>query len=234
MFNPNFNSYYKKLANYSLHWLPGDTKTLYEKNLKENYQLLKSNNWIDSSFTYKFNSHGFRCDEFTDNPTVMFLGCSFTIGIGIPEETTWTNVVSKKLNMNCANLGQAAGSSDTAFRLCLGWIDIIKPQVVCLLPPHGIRLELVNNNSIHHYHARGDHISEYYDNFLKDWSVDDNNDYFNTLKNTIAIESICTSRNIKYVSLEMEKFSKLDLARDLAHWGTVSNNNFAEYALTKF
>ena len=99
MFEPNYNSYYKEYANKSLDWLPMDTKELYEKNLKEKYQLLKQHDWIDKSFTYKFNSHGFRCEEFTNKPTIMVLGCSFTCGIGLPIEFIWPELISKNLNL---------------------------------------------------------------------------------------------------------------------------------------
>ena len=127
-----YTSIYKKYASRSLNWLPMDSEELYLNNLKNpaQYELLKTHNWIDSNFTYKFNANGFRCNEFTSDPTIMFIGCSHTIGIGLPEDNTWPSIVSKKLNMACANLGQGGGSADTAFRLCHGWIDQIKPKIV--------------------------------------------------------------------------------------------------------
>jgi hypothetical protein len=245
MFTPNHNSHYKIYANKTLDWLPMDTKELYEKNLKENYESLKQNNWIDKSFTYKFNSHGFRCEEFTAEPTMMFLGCSFTCGTGLPIESIWPELVSKKLNMRCANLGQSGGSNDSSFRLCHGWIDIIKPQIVVLLNPPGIRLEIIDAVVMRHlYPTWIRNTSTAYKDFLKDWIRDDNNNYFNKLKNSLAIENLCKERNIKFVFLEGEELTKiqidlskelgyLDRARDLAHRGILSNKNFAEYALTK-
>lgn len=66
--------------------------------------MLEKNNWINNSFTYSFNRDGFRCKEFTDGPNIMFLGCSLTVGIGIPESTRWTDIVADKLNLRCANI----------------------------------------------------------------------------------------------------------------------------------
>jgi len=230
MFKPNYNSFYKEHANKSLDWLPMDTKELYEKNLKEKYQLLKQHDWIDKSFTYKFNSHGFRCNEFTDKPTIMFLGCSFTCGIGLPIEFIWPELLSKNLNMHCANLGIGGGSNDAAFRLCNGWIDIINPQLVILLPPPPDRLELLNSTTINNLSLSWEQST---DSFLKEWIMDDNNSYFNNLKNKLAIQNICVTRNIKFLALEFGQMHSVDLARDLSHSGIKSNKIFAEHILTK-
>jgi len=230
-FKPNYDSHYKMHANKSIDWLRMDTKELYEKNLKENYNLLKKNNWIDKSFTYKFNSHGFRCEEFTTDPTIMFLGCSFTCGIGLPIENIWPEIVSNKLNMRCANLGQGAGSNDTAFRLCHGWIDNIKPKIVVLLNPPGIRLEMIDACFMRHLSPS--HVNSTYHVFLKDWARDDNNSYFNSLKNTLAIENLCRARDIKFIILETNAFIRNDFARDLAHFGVLSNSKFAEYVISR-
>jgi len=230
MFKPNYDSFYKKYTNQSLDWLPMDTKALYEKNLKEKYQLLKVNNWIDKSFTYKFNSHGFRCEEFTNDPSIMFLGCSFTCGIGLPIETIWPELVSKHLNMRCANLGQGGGSNDTMFRLCHGWIDIVNPKIVFVLNPPGIRFEIVDESNIDSLSIAWGYK---YRTFLSDWSKDDNNNYFNNLKNNLAIENLCKARNIKYVLLDCNQFPKIDAARDLSHAGVLSNKKFTEYAINQ-
>ena len=230
MFEPNYNSYYKEYANKSLDWLTMDTKELYEKNLKEKYQLLKQHDWIDKSFTYKFNSHGFRCEEFTNKPTIMVLGCSFTCGIGLPIEFIWPELISKNLNMHCANLGIGGGSNDTAFRLCNGWIDVIRPQVVILLRAPPDRLELLSSTTMQNLSLAWE---EQTDTFLRDWIMDDNNSYFNDLKNRVAIQNICATRNIKFLSLEGNQMPLKDLARDLSHYGIKSNKLFAEYVLTK-
>jgi hypothetical protein len=207
-----------------------DSKKLYKRNLKENYKLLEDNNWINKSFTYKFNSHGFRCDEFTAQPTIMFLGCSNTCGIGLPIESIWPELVSKQLNMRCANLGQGAGSNDTMFRLCHGWIDVINPKIVCVLNPPGIRIETVNAFNIEFLSVAW---SNSHTSFLTEWGKDDNNHYFNTLKNNYAIENMCKERKIKYTIIDNTEFLtyRVDCARDLFHCGTSSNKNFAEFVL---
>ena len=67
-------------------WYPTDSLSAYNP-----VQLDGKQNYTKDAFEYKFNSEGFRCDEFTtqsDLP-IMFMGCSFTEGIGLPLHHTW-------------------------------------------------------------------------------------------------------------------------------------------------
>jgi len=224
------SSYFKRNSGQSLDWCPSDTEELYNKNYKENFELLKSSGWIDRKFKYTFNSHGFRCEEFTNEDSIMFLGCSYTMGIGLPIEDTWSNIVAKKVNLQYVNLAIGGGSNDTAFRFCLGWIDRIKPKMVIFLEPPGFRIELVNGhkNKIVSINDRGR-----YPEFINEWNLTDDNNYLNALKNNLAIQALCDIRNIKYFHF---KFNQLtdnwsDWARDLMHPGPNTHLRFAHYVI---
>jgi len=224
---PNYDSFYKQYCNTKLKWLSMDTEELYKINLAEHKHLLEKNNWIDNPFTYSFNSKGFRCNEFTSNPTIMFLGCSFTCGIGLPVDAIWPELVANTLGMHCANFGQGGGSSDTAFRLCHGWIDRIKPKIVIFLQPPGIRWELVCDKNLEFLGFANDSF-KYFD-YKAQWGIDENNNYFNKTKNSLAIEHLCNSRQIKF--LKFNSFLSADsedLARDLKHSGIKSHQLFAK------
>lgn len=231
----NFDSIYKKHSNLILDWLPMDTKDRYEKNLISNYEKLKENNWIDNKFTYKFNSLGFRCDEFTNDPTIMFLGCSYTCGIGLPLETIWPEIVAKHFNMKSANFGVGGGAADTAFRYCLGYIDSIKPKAVVYLKPEGTRLEIAIDNEIvpiNVYSYKANDYNVLIRQFFKLWLIgEENNSYFNNEKNSLAMRYLCSIRNIPFVELNFKKMITLDLARDLGHDGVKSHTNFSRYAI---
>ena len=208
-----------------------DTLELYRENLSKNRILLEKNNWIDNPFTYSFNSNGFRCDEFTSDSTILFLGCSFTCGIGLPIDTIWPELVAKQLNMQCANLGQGGGSADTAFRLCHGWIDQIKPKVVVFLQPPGIRWELITNDQIKLLIAGSE--LKFADEYTKNWVIDDNNHYFNTTKNVLAIESMCNFRQIKFLKFNSLPCIDDDRARDLVHSGRKTHRLFADQVIAE-
>jgi hypothetical protein len=243
-----YRSYYYEHRNQILHWNGSDTKDLYEKNLKNNYSELKKYGWIYNHFTYKFNSLGFRCDEFSDQPTLMALGCSYTMGIGLPVDKIWPELLAKDLNMKCANLGIGGGSLDTAFRMCEGYIDIINPKLVVLLEPPPARTEIFfhsDNNipsRIGHWmidHSNSNIIFEdSIIDFTKIWITQENNYYFNREKNILAIKRLCMERNIKFICEPHTELHYIDkppesLARDLMHAGITSHEYFVKKLLSK-
>ena len=224
---PNYDSFYKNLANKTVDWLPMDTEELYKKNLDKRHGDLVLQGWIDNHFTYEFNSHGFRCKEFTDKPSIMFLGCSFTMGMGLPVDLIWPELVSKNLNLQCVNLGIAGSSADTAFRLCHGWLDKINPNTVIFMQPPGIRCELVTDDSIKNVDIEDPSTKE----FIKLWTVDENNNYFNTEKNTLGIQMLCTAKGIKFVTVNANTLTSSysnSFGRDLCHPGIDRHRVFAE------
>lgn len=232
----NFISNYSKFSGMELEWLPSDTKSLFESNIKDRFDDLEKFGWLSKRISYKFNSQGFRCEEFTDKGTAMFLGCSNTMGIGIPFDETWAYIVAKNLKLQNANLGLGAGASDTAFRMCLGYIDSIKPKIVIYNQPPPSRLEIMYNDS---FQVILPNIKCSYssDEFIKKFWLHEDNSELNRLKNMLSIKFMCSQRNIKFIYTEnyMEPLNGTcdDLARDLAHKGTNYNRVFANLVLAK-
>jgi hypothetical protein len=98
----------KHHVNQTLDWLPTDTKESYEKLIQdpEHLAYFVEQGWDQpGAITYRFNSHGFRADEFDGGPYMLALGCSFTIGIGLPDQDTWARQTATALGLKCANLG---------------------------------------------------------------------------------------------------------------------------------
>jgi hypothetical protein len=160
----------------------------------------------------------------------MFFGCSLTIGIGIPWESTWSYMVSKSLGLNCFNLGQGGASNDTAYRLASNWIKLIKPKVVVFMNTPGPRTELIVHDK---FKTINIHYKEYYnDNMFHDWISTDLNSLLNQEKNTLAIKQICNDLGIKFVShAPFGQEDYFDLARDLVHPGINSNVAMSEKIL---
>lgn len=114
-------------------WCPMDTE--------RNYRSIQPNgdtNYLPTDISYKFNSCGFRCDEFTDEADIriLFMGCSFTEGIGLPLEDIWTTLFLNKIKSLPQNIGKkipywtiAAGGTGIDFtaRVLCNYIDTIKP-----------------------------------------------------------------------------------------------------------
>ena len=131
------------LANQTVCWHGTDQEEVYKKNLKINLAELQSNNWVDRPITYKFNSYGFRADEFeSPGSNVMFIGCSHTEGTATPLELTWGSVLEKQLKIQIVNLG--VGSSNAVFckKNIMSWVTSrsLLPKFVVVQWPNPFRL----------------------------------------------------------------------------------------------
>jgi len=226
----NFDSYYLSYANYTLNWLPMDTEERFNKNLKTNYDKLLEYGWIDKQFTYKFNNLGFRCEDFKSNTDIMFLGCSFTKGIGLPLEDTWAYKVSNRLNMSYANLAMGGSSSDAAFRMCLGYIKRLNPKICIYLEPPGVRFEFISNNHFEAISIRQHNLEPGIIKLL--WRDDDHSDITKT-KNTLAIQQLCDLNNVKFIKFNADEINQDDKARDLAHPGVEANDIFSNKVIER-
>jgi len=232
-------SYYYAYKGQVLDWLPMDTEERYNNNLLNNKKELEKHGWLENyKFKYSINSYGFRSEEFTDEPSVMYLGCSHTVGIGLPVEDTWPRLTSKRINLKCMNLGVGGAALDTMFRLSTYWVERLKPKIVVLYAPMKLRLEIaVNQKDPYNYKFLiPQSIKKFpeYKPFLEKWFAAEENYELNHLKNSLAIEYICLKNNIKFVNLTEYKMQwKKDLARDLEHAGKVQNQLLSDYAVEK-
>lgn len=221
-------------AGKELGWLPSDTKELFEKNLDKNYNLLKKYNCLDLDISYKFNKDGFRSNEFFQKDNVIFLGCSYTFGIGLPLKNTFAQIVSNTIGLECFNLALPASSNDTAFRLSYIWIKKLNPKLVILIAPNNIRFELlihdrVSNEIESRFITTIDQLANTANKSL--WANTDQNGLINKEKNILAIKHICDSLKIKFLLFDVDNIFAIDKARDLLHPGIESNKNFAHKIL---
>lgn len=219
---------YENYADKELLWLPMDTKELYKQNLKTKFELLKSQGWVDADISYKFNSTGFRSKEFVSNDSIVFLGCSFTVGVGLPVEKIFPEIVSSSVKLDCYNLGVGGASADTCFRLAYYWLPRIQPKMVIAMLPSLHRLELYDNKDFHHHRPT----------IAKDSSdciLSEEYCYLNQQKNSLAIEQLCNNLRIKFLNYKLERdFIQVpdDFARDLSHLGCKSHAATAQMILS--
>jgi hypothetical protein len=222
------------LANQEVDWNGTDSEELYQKNLRTNPAELAQYNWINRLIKYKFNSHGFRADEFdSTEPGVMFLGCSHTLGVGLPVESTWAHVVSTSLKLKNYNISVGGSSNDTAFRLAHHWIEQLKPSLVLFLSPERTRFELhTDDDKIIDLSVRS-HTVAMANDFMRHWYSNDTNSDMNYLKNTLAVKQLCSERGIKYIQREASTIHLRDKARDLQHYGEKTHWHIAAMFLNK-
>lgn len=137
-------------------WYPTDSKENYIKGLRlQDTKAGAHPNAVcpynERSFGYEFNSNGFRCDEFeyilnNKLDSIIYFGCSFTFGIGLPEEHIWTSIVHDKIErmegkrLNKINLGMPGSGIDYIRYMAGKAIKKFKPKYVFTYAPPFPRL----------------------------------------------------------------------------------------------
>lgn len=118
------------------YWYSSDTDLIYDRNKKQNLDTLNYYGWTDDVvIEYGINSEGFRTDEFTEPRDILWIGCSSTFGVGIPEENTFADIVSKEMNMTYYNLSRPAIGWEFYYRKIKDFIDVLQPKFVFVVEP---------------------------------------------------------------------------------------------------
>lgn len=96
-----------------------------------------------AEYSYKWNSDGFRSVEFADKPEIIALGCSITLGQGLPVNLIWPELLKHKLQQNglnysVANLGDHGASAVSLISNLFSMLYKYeyKPKyIICNFPP---------------------------------------------------------------------------------------------------
>lgn len=243
---PHFGQH---LANQELEWLPTDTKENYEKLIQdpEHQRYFSALGWDQpGAITYKFNSYGFRADEFDDQPCMVALGCSYSVGIGLPDQVTWARQTATALDLKCANLSWGGYSADSCFRLAEYWVPRLKPKYVCMLVPPRHRIEVLLDTStksqlpveVFMPQSQSSLFSPN-DHYLKHWFLNDENARINQTKNVLAIRQMCADLNIPCTVYNAEDHmwwsrEEIGYARDYMHGGPIIHNQIAEKMINDY
>lgn len=216
---------------------PPGTETQFSKLDLDSEELFNKNKptgWTADSFSYKYNSHGFRSREFDVNhskPVILGFGCSFTNGVGIPFEDTWLEQLGNKFTEYTPyNAGLGGASADTIARLACGMIPIIKPTIVAILWPSMYRFETYEKNAV----FNGPWLNE-----PMNLQFEDSTAYNNQMKNKLIIELLQKIHGFELLSIDTDLIFDVyghnwPKARDGAHfareWHTqVANDFYLEY-----
>lgn len=114
---------------------------------------------------YRFNAHGYRSREFdaardADTLTVLALGASEVMGIGVPQDRAFPAVFARLLGESLGrpaiewNLGVGGSSSDYIARVLVSALPVLRPDVVLMTFPHQARRELLGDDGRIHFYNR--------------------------------------------------------------------------------
>ena len=219
---------YTKKAGRVFEWDTSDSQQAYLKNLTdpELKQKLIELGFVDCPIEYKFNSHGFRTEEFKNSIDAVCFGCSFTMGTGVHTIDTWPAQLAQLTGLKIANLGHAGSSNDTAFRFAEHYLKFLRPRYAIWLQTDMHRIELIDQaNSVTLNLLASDNqnpcANDYY---TKIWFSGDTNHRLNLEKNTRAFQHLCKELQIKFIILDRGQVPPHGLfphssARDLTHPG---------------
>lgn len=227
--DPKFHPFYQ-FRNQEVNWLSTDSEQAFNHNLKSSRVQLEEYGWLERKITYKFNSEGFRCEEFAPVDCMVFLGSSIPMGIGLPVNQIYPTIVANQLGLKPYNLALGGTSNDTAFRIGLHWISKLNPKIVVFDSEFAERFELLTSYSYKHFIP-----SVVDDSFYRTWLSAEENSYLNKQKNVLATQALCTTLGIKFVNIDPanNKGPKHgSMARDLLHPGTLNHKHTA-YNLLK-
>jgi len=178
--------------------------------------------WQADSFTYKYNSCGFRSQEFdltNTKPVILTLGCSHTVGVGVPQSNNWPEQLGSTYfpDHNVWNAGLGGASADTVARLAVNMIPIIKPDIVAIMWPSLYRFETYKNNAV----FNGPWLDE-----PLNLQFEDNTTFNNQTKNKTILDLLQNIYGFKLLSLDWDDTTNkvyTDVswtkARDGAHFG---------------
>jgi hypothetical protein len=224
-------SLYKDYKNNTIEWCGSDNEHNFNKNLKENYDILKKYGWVDKKVIYKFNSDGYRCPEFTSTGGIAFFGCSFTLGEGVPVENTWTYLVSSKIKTPYYNFGVSGNSADTCVRQALYYLPKLNPSIVVFLYPPDDRIEYIKDGypySMMASQVRDKHLKDFEIEYYKRWASSDDNRTLLRVKNLFAMKELCRIVGARFIFKDNSEFKHVDPARDIHHHGVLSHEIFAD------
>lgn len=188
---------------------------------------------------YQFNSQGFRTSEFEYDVTCSIcLGCSHTLGTGLPESVRWSNLIEQHTGITAYNLGQGGGSADTVTRLAMGWIDELKPETVFVYWPAPHRTELFEHTDVRYYNANSKFAET--DTYIQRYFLCDTNSEVNYQKNQTLLRLICETKQIQLCELTQKDLNTwrqdhrhLPKSRDDQHWGAEYQREIADRFIRK-
>ena len=210
-------------------WDGPDSEENFKKNcaIPESRKILEEYGWlVPESVTYKFNSEGFRDDEFDQQPAGMAIGCSHTLGVGVKVEHTWSSQLQTMLGQKIWNLGVGGSALDTCYRLLEYWIKNLNIKFVICVVPGISRYEICTENNWTNFLSTSQ-VRPFLQGYHKEYLMYDQNSIVNRQKNLHAMKYVCHLHQVPFYYDLSDNFENHPTARDLQHSGPDSYQKLA-------
>jgi len=239
MFNKDsyYNSIISNRANTELSWHAYDLERNYlEVNSKGPNIYPKDCDEI----RYKFNNYGFRSDDFDidSDVSILFTGCSYTEGIGLPANKMWTNRLLSRLKAKTGktiphyNLALAGAGLDSIANGLYWYSTKFKKHldyIVILFPPFSRREYCYNTKDIKTwFHPESPGLSAD-SKVVDELFIDIEFIKYQSIKNLALIDSISKSLNAKVI-YSMWDFPGIDTEYEV----NIIQQNFPDFEYIKY
>jgi hypothetical protein len=179
---------------------------------------------------YNYNSRGFRDNEWPNDlkNVVWCIGDSFTTGIGVPYEHTWTYLLAKEIPQKVINVSMDGASNDYIARMSCAINKEINPFAI-----------------IHHwsYTHRREKKNKYATWFTKSTEEEDIENFITNIKQTSADNTIHsfiplfeppgehTKNKLKQENIPNVIYNneQLDYGRDRHHYDIITATKYVQY-----
>jgi len=180
---------------------------------------------------YKYNTNGFRDHEWpTDLSDVIWcVGDSFTVGIGQPFEETWPNLLQKKLNKRCLNLGEDGCSNDTMALRIKEICKLHNPKLIVVMWSYLARRRRNNKDVGHNKNDFGDDMDLV--NFSKNFKMA--NELSTNILNLLIPFAFDGTESLKEKYKDLTVIPQLDYARDHHHFDIMTSEYVTELITRK-
>ena len=195
------------------------------------------NFYKDNPVTYNYNSNGFRDSELFSKPSVVdvYLGCSFTSGVGLHEKDTWPSKLSRILNFPKINAGVAGSGIIYQYRVLMWLLKKFKIRnLFHYFPLTHARWEWYDSAKYRTQNP-SDPIGELIPQLAEFRNISlMNHTYIKAFKQVSSEHNINYILDYKYYILEKDKYSLVELySRDASHPGPAFHTILTEKFLKK-
>ena len=233
---------YSQYANLTLDFVGTDHPQV-QRLLKDPafYPTWTQSGWSNNTvIEYRFNSGGFRTDEFDKSKRIMVLGSSPTVGVGLHQYQTWPEQLSKKLNIPIWNLATGTGCLDTMYRVLKNYLPQLCVAMVIEVGGEKDGFEIYSKDNwitISSPNTSVDAVGSDIIGAVNTWYAYQENYQLNQEKTTDAMQWLCEKSKIPYYKFSMaeiniakrEELTPVDWSRCGHHVGPKFHKVAADY-----
>jgi hypothetical protein len=212
----------------------------YDKNKNESSIIYEYSEIPRPEYSYKWNSDGFRSIDFNNRPNIIALGCSITLGQGLPVSLTWPELLADKLKENgseyligsLADQGASIASSISNLFSIMYKYEYKPEYIICNFPPMNRTYfkDVLSDNIVHNIwnNYSDDYVSSPPHDYIRILPIEWIN--FLNLEYIKFLETFCKESNIKLIWSTWSS----DLSRKDEKFLTTFKNYYADSTRQEF